>query len=312
MEKPNFNKIAEVFEKDTQKSVFEHEKNIDSFTLEKNRLIRDWNAIEEWQIDDNEGVEEIAELFQYNDIIALKNLCEEYKIVTYYPDFRFLAFKFNILQKGITYVKNSKQKSKLESLNSESELLATLSMFLTHKNGISLNLVRKQKVVGSIHSKELIDVIYTAIFEHFKKNDLNIKLGLLPMNEIDNDWLEYINFCIYNKENSTTKEEKSWHIKHCVFILWTYLQNHTPLKSQEGSDFSNKQGLFIFAFLEIIGIFDKSKKITKKADVVGYYLRTYRELQPQTTTIKGATYNSLKNNANRQFEIFKNTLADKQ
>lgn len=310
MEKPNFDRLADVYAKDIQKSVFEYEKNIDSFSREKKRMIKQWKAIEECKTD-NEGVEEIAELYKYNDIIALKNLCEEYEIGDYYPDLRFIAFDFNMIKKAIVMTKNARTKSKLESSNSESEVLSTLSTFLTHKNGISINFIRKQRVVGSINSKELLDVIYAAVLDHFKKNDLNIKLDLIPMSEIENDWLQYINFCIYQK-GITIKEDKTWHIKHCVFILWTYLQYHTPLKSKEGSDFSNEQGRFIFALLEIVGIIDKTKNVAKKADVIGYYLKTYRNLQPETTTIKSATYNSLKNNANRQFEIFKSTLADKQ
>lgn len=97
------------------------------------------------------------------------------------------------------------------------------------------------------------------------------------------NWSEYIDYCTQNEKRylndfQTHEKDKSFLVKNIVFNLWTYLQSYTPIKANDGSQYSNEQGKFIFRFLKELGIIDK--KIAKEADVIGYYLKTYNKHQP--------------------------------
>lgn len=285
MEKPNFTRLANVFEKEYEKIVFEHEKDEDPIKLRIRKLERTWNRI----IESQGSNDTVDKFYKYPEIIELKDLCEDYKIGYLYADLRFIGYEFNFkLETSLEFDHNRGDIPQKHT--DEIELLSVLKAFKKYNNQISVNLIRKQKVIGSIQNKELINIIESSIFEYFKKNDLDVRLGIHPI-ENEDFWIGYLENRISLekielKKFTSFEKYKSSVVKHCVFILWVYLSNFTKLKPQEGLEYSNEQGRFIFRFLEIFDFINKDKQISKKEDVVGYYLRSYQKINPTRTIIR--------------------------
>ena len=281
MEKPNLERIAEVFETELRKHVFKEDLN-DTYNARLKQLETIWGQIVYYQ-NTNGDEEFLSNYYYYPEIESLENLCKEYGLSSFYPDLRFIAFQLTRKTFVIDLHKNQKEDVLLFH-RTNVELLSILSILDKYKKGITLKITRNQQKQSVTQNQDIINVINESLKDYFKKlNPITyVGSGEPPFK----NWSEYIEYFTQNEkrqlnEFQTYEKGKAFLVKNAVFNLWTYLQSYTTLKAKEGSEYSNEQAEFIFSFLEKIGIIDKSKYTTsKKADNIGYYLKTYKKINP--------------------------------
>ena len=282
MEKPNFERIADAMAGDwmSEQPLLPY-------------LITGWENINYYRNNKNieDGDQVLASFYTYPENDSLIDLLNDYNLIHVEADFKLLAWEFINTLRMVKLHQSATPKGHRES---KLELLLALKLLLdNNKNGVSINFIRKQRVCGSIESSDLINIIKTALFEHFEKHDTDIyvarkrpELIRLKVPEQNEDWGKYIDLRIEQERytisdlRKTKRKDANWLIKHVTYCLWNYLQKFTEIKAQDGSEYSNEQGRFIFRFLDIIGLIDDAEKIAKKEDVVGYYLKTYKKEIP--------------------------------
>lgn len=145
MEKPNFERITKALVIDW--TVPDYRKSILS-------LKWNWKNISKGKI-------------SYPENPKLKALLEKNHVENMLPDFKYMAFTYC---EWLTIEKKEKEREDLSN-PIEIELLESLKLLHDFERGISLNIIRKQKIQSSIHNPKLIEVIKKSLFEYFKKYD---------------------------------------------------------------------------------------------------------------------------------------------
>lgn len=286
MEKPNLERIAEVFKLDLVKHAFKEDTG-DTFSADVTHFETIWRRIIEYnevkeEVDESEAF--VARHYYYPEVESLRSLCKEYNVISSYPDLRFLAFKLGRKLFTLNLHKHQRQGTFTFHENNI-ELLSALSVLNKHKNGISIKLFRNQKDCGHLRNPEVVKVVFSALMEYFLKNNPILYVGSGNEEPPFKDRTEFIDFKL-KEESASIKEfkgyekDKAFLTKNAVFNLWTYLQKYTPIKANEGSEYSNEQARFIFSFLEMFGFIDKEKNISRTEDVIGYYLKSYKKTKP--------------------------------
>lgn len=210
---------------------------------------------------------------------------EEYHLEAFLPDFRFMGFMFS------DWIKHEKEGKEIEKNLLLEELQALKFLHENKRNSIKIKINTNIDSKGiSIKNPVLIDVINESLINFFMKEDKYYKFDKYfnkinpsyPNFDIDS-WGKYLDFRFSKeKEKAFRKGRKieSIALYKIVYLLQKYLQVFTELKAEEGAGYSNKQGRFIFSFLEIHGLIDNliEKKVSRKEDIILHYLDSYREL----------------------------------
>lgn len=282
MEKPNLERIAEVFKLDIVKHTSTEDHRIkQSADLQSLEFI--WKQITHYhEVEVDESEKSLSNYYYYPEVESLRSLCDEYNVIPMYADLRFLAFELGRMFFSLNFDKNQKE-FVLAFHQYNVELLSALRVLNKHKNGISIKLFRNQKDCGHLRNPKIIKVVFSALMDDFFEKNPIFYVGSGDEESPFKNRTEFIDYKLKEELASIKKfkgyeKEKAFLTKNAVFILWTYLQKHTPIKANEGSEYSNEQARFIFSFLEMFGFIDKDKNISRKEDVIGYYLKSYKRL----------------------------------
>jgi hypothetical protein len=208
---------------------------------------------------------------------------EEYHLEAFLQDFRLMGFIFS------DWIKHENKGKEIEKNLLFEELQALKYLFENKDIEIKIKSLKKKEGI-SIKNTVLIDVINESLLNFFMKEDKYYKFDKYfnkinpsyPNLDIDS-WGKYLDFRFSKeKEKAFRKGRKieSIALYKIVYLLQKYLQVFTELKAEEGAGYSNKQGRFIFSFLEIHGLIDNliEKKVSRKEDIILHYLDSYREL----------------------------------
>jgi hypothetical protein len=265
MERPNLKRIAKVF----------------GYYIDEELIDFKSETFEEWNPDINEIAftsKMISEgRISYPVNPSIEDLIKKYKLEAMLPDFSLMGLYFAKWKDFDQDV--NKIAVKRKGLNIE--LLQTLKLLYDYKNGLSFNIIRKQKVHASIQNSILIEAISQSLFEFFKEHDFNLSTGN-PWPKDIQDWGEYFDSRINEQKIQTSKKGRkrgNYSVKKIIFYLWKYLQEYTEFKAEAGAGYSQEQARFIFCFLEISGLIENPKLITNQEDFIGYHLKDYRKLK---------------------------------
>lgn len=259
-QKPNLERIAEIIAPEWASDNPEALASVIESWV--NKLQKEWENIEKGKI-------------SYPDNPLLEEMLNEYHLELLLPDFRFLGFMFN---KWISYNINFKSFS-VQMKGFSLELIQALKLFHDFPKGITINLIRKQKIQASIQNHKLIEIIIQFLFEYFKEHDFYLEKGK-PYPEEITDWGAYIQKRFTEEKariSQKGRKKGNYQIKRITFFLWKYLQEYTEIKGEAGAGYSNEQARFIFSFLEIHGLIENPDLITRKEDIIAYYLKAYKQ-----------------------------------
>jgi hypothetical protein len=262
MDKPNFERIAQSNILDWSQFT-DYIVNIPSYNYK-------WKLISEGKI-------------SYPENQFLMPLLEEYHLENMFPDFKYMGFMFS--EWNDFYLNRTNEIS--EKNKFDLELFQAIKLLQHFEKGISINIIRKQKLQASIQNQDLIKIIYKGLIEYFREEhqfDYDI-LHSEPNKKFESvfgkDWDDYLEFLLSKVKAKTSKKGRpnhSQYIKKMINCLWKYLQEYTDFKAEEGKVYSNDQARFIYNFLHILGLIDKTNKRFNKQDIIGYYLMANKKL----------------------------------
>lgn len=269
--KPNFERIAEL----SIPKFFRGD--IDSFKeqleIRVNKLKEMWDDIEK---------DKISYPFDQN----LVKLLEEKQLGTLLPDFKMMLCLF------CDWYKKDKVQIIKDSELDFFELFQAL-VFLSQNNQVEIiikSLNKKEKI--TIKRPKSLEVIQESLLDYWHKlNNEPVNLDILHLwkpiliNSLKYKRQESLNInnfskifgnslhTIKNKIFKKGRQEGNYQIHVISYNLWKYLQTFTDFKSDIEHSPSNEQARFIFRLLEIHGMIKNPELITKKEDVISYYVK---------------------------------------
>lgn len=252
MERPNIERIALLFSPD--------------WTIKSMPLISSFEK--QW-----EKIESGETSYEHSDDFL--EMLKEYNLELHFPELKFLLYSFLKWSKFTEFVNSDIIKANREK---NTELLNSLKLLHDCKGKASLIISTPTNGKYTIQSSGLIEVVTHALLEHFKVSDTEYLIKGILDEQID--WIEYVNAAFEKQKAKTSRpgRKKGDFTKNkIVFYLWKYLQEYTQLKAAEGKEYSNDQAKFIFQFLKLNNFIDTNNEISKKEDVIGYYLKEYRK-----------------------------------
>ncbi len=212
----------------------------------------------------------------YPDNPILEELLKEYHLESMLPDFRYLGYYFSYWYK-ISELFNPNQLTSRINIFAF-EILQALH-YLQENNQVEIRINSLQEKGGiTIQSPDLIGIIQEKLFEYFKEHHFLHPSGYNPENI--SDWGEHIKEAfkvVKTKVSKRGRKQGNFQVKRISFTVWKYLQNYTEIKAEAGAGYSREQVRFIFRFLEIHGMIENPDLITRKEDVISYYLKTYNQ-----------------------------------
>ncbi len=212
----------------------------------------------------------------YPDNPILEELLKEYHLESMLPDFRYLGYYFSYWYKIFELFNPNQLTSRINIF--AFEILQALH-YLQENNQVEIRINSLQEKGGiTIQSPDLIGIIQEKLFEYFKEHHFLHPSGYNPENI--SDWGEHIKEAfkvVKTKVSKRGRKQGNFQVKRISFTVWKYLQNYTEIKAEAGAGYSREQARFIFRFLEIHGMIENPDLITRKEDVISYYLKTYNQ-----------------------------------
>lgn len=256
MEKPNFERIAEVMAIGLANSPEE-------IPSTKNAWANYFNG--KWELNSKAN-------FFPTDKLQLRDLLKEYKLEAFHDDFRFIGDEIYIqwIFSSIEYRNKKNGKNPYDW-----ELIKALKIFQDNEKGISINIIRKQKVISSIQNPELINIMQKSLYKYFEDLVFNSITEIKPTNNQEWEKLlesKYSEGKAKSSQKGRRRDEKK--IYRFVFYLWKYLQVYTEIKAIPTATYSKEQAKFIFDFLVIYNLID-SENIQSQEDSIANYLNSY-------------------------------------
>lgn len=257
-QKPNLERIAELILPEWASL------NKSGFSLPHHIIQKNWENIEKGKI-------------SYPDNPHLEDLLKqnEYHLEALLPDFKFLGYYFSkwFVAGNTLFSMVTNQIPKFEF-----ELIQALH-YLHENKQVEIQIKSLKKKGGIlIQNPDIIQIISGSLFEYFKENDISFEMGKNP--EDISDWGAYIKERFAEEKSRTSKRGRKkgiYQIKRITFFLWKYLQEYTDIKAEAGAGYSNEQARFIFSFLEIYGLIENPDLLTRKEDIIAYYLKSYKQ-----------------------------------
>lgn len=228
----------------------------------------------------------------YPELPKLESLLKEYGLEDLFADFRYMGFTFSewvLFEKELNPISQEFHSFELEKLKAIE--------FLMKENGnlkFEIKSVAKKKSV-SIQNTKFVDILKQSIIDYFKNNEMKFdheQLKIVPLlttiNAQSFDWQKYIESRLAIQKSIILKRGRpaSELNRHkIVRFLMYYLQVYTHLKYSRGATYSNEQARFIYSFMEIFGLIEKSEERSSKEEIIAYYLKTIPNI-PSARRIK--------------------------